>query len=53
MTNGIFRRGMSEVPKASPPEDQSRPGKFTAFCAYEWTSNPDYRNMHRNVFFKE
>jgi uncharacterized protein DUF3604 len=34
-------------------DEYNKPGKFTAFCAYEWTSTPDYRNMHRNVFFKD
>jgi hypothetical protein len=28
------------------------PGKFTALIAYEWTSIPNGRNMHRNVFFR-
>ncbi|MBB3933730.1 hypothetical protein GGR25_004808 [Kaistia hirudinis] len=31
----------------------NEPGKFTAFCSYEWTSNPDFRNMHRNIFFRD
>lgn len=34
-------------------DQANEPGKFTAFCAYEWTSTPDNRNMHRNVFFKD
>ena len=31
----------------------NKPGKFTAFISYEWTSIPNGRNMHRNVYFRD
>jgi len=34
-------------------DENNRPGKFTAFCSYEYTSQHDFRNLHRNVFFKD
>jgi hypothetical protein len=32
--------------------ENNQPGKFTAFCSYEWTSMPGQRNLHRNIFFR-
>ena len=34
-------------------DENNHPGKFTAFCSYEWTSMPGHRNLHRNVFFRD
>jgi hypothetical protein len=31
----------------------NHPGKFTAFCSYEWTSQNNNINLHRNIFFRD
>jgi Protein of unknown function (DUF3604) len=33
--------------------ENNHPGKFTAFCSYEYTSQYDSRNLHRNIFFRD
>jgi len=34
-------------------DENNKPGKFTAFCSYEFTSQFNFRNLHRNVFFRD
>ncbi|MBA5777535.1 DUF3604 domain-containing protein [Stappia sp. F7233] len=31
----------------------NKPGEFTAFCSYEFTSQVNLRNLHRNVYFRD
>jgi len=34
-------------------DENNKPGTFTAFCAYEFTSQFNFRNLHRNVYFRD
>jgi len=34
-------------------DENNKPGTFTAFCSYEYTSQYNFRNLHRNVFFRD
>jgi hypothetical protein len=34
-------------------DENNHPGKFTAFCSYEYTSQFNNRNLHRNIFFRD
>ena len=34
-------------------DENNKPGTFTAFCSYEFTSQFSFRNLHRNVYFRD
>lgn len=40
-------RGLVEVADA-----HNSPGEFTTLAAYEWTGNPAFKNLHRNIIFR-
>jgi Protein of unknown function (DUF3604) len=34
-------------------DENNKPGTFTALCSYEFTSQYNFRNLHRNVYFRD
>jgi len=47
----LARSVWSQIVKAA--DDAYKPGTFTTFAGFEWTSNPDKRNLHRVVVFRD
>ena len=46
----IYSTAWSRITQAA--EAHNEPGQFTAFIGFEWTSNPERNNLHRNVIFR-
>lgn len=47
----IRRTVWAEIVKTA--DEHYKPGTFTTFPAFEWTSAPDWRNLHRVVLFRD
>jgi hypothetical protein len=47
----LARTVWSQIVKAA--DENYKPGKFTTFAGFEWTSNPNKRNLHRVVVFRD
>jgi hypothetical protein len=47
----ISRSSWQDMIKAA--DAYYEPGKFTTFAGFEWTSNPQKRNLHRVVVFRD
>ncbi len=47
----VSRSVWAKIVKAA--DEAYEPGKFTTFPAFEWTSNPGKRNLHRVVVFRD
>jgi hypothetical protein len=50
VSNAVVVPAWQELVEMANRHDQ--PGIFTAFVGYEYSSNPDYQNLHRNVIFR-
>ena len=52
MINNIIKDAWADIIRAA--ETHNKPGEFTTFVAYEYTSSTDDRgNLHRNVIFRD
>ena len=47
----LARSVWAQIVKAA--DENYQPGKFTTFAGFEWTSNPQQRNLHRVIVFRD